>query len=80
MRTIILASLTFSSIALAQDAPPRPSTPTIVMDSSDAAEFREIVETTIPVRYTSGIIRWYSALVQKSKQTPSTSAPADPTK
>lgn len=76
MRTIIICAMLFSSPVLAQQAvlppPVAPTPPSLVLEPSDAAELREIVETTIPMRYTGGITRWYNGLLQKqmAKQTP----------
>jgi hypothetical protein len=39
----------------------------MIIEPADADAFREIVESTIPPKYNSALIRWYTAILQRQQ-------------
>src|ERR1700730_4824498 len=47
---------------------PVPPQVPIVLEPDEADAFRDIVESTIPPRYTASLIRWYATIIQRWQQ------------
>jgi hypothetical protein len=67
MRRLVLAAILAASPAFAQTTPP----PVVaVIEQPDAAAFKEVLETTIPVRYWPALTAWFNALVKRQADKP----------
>ena len=68
MRKIWIAMCFFAPLGvIAQEVAPKPPPPQVpmVIEPADADAFRDIVDSTIPPRYSSALVRWYNAIVQR---------------
>jgi hypothetical protein len=67
LRIILVTVVCFASCPiLAQTSPSPPQAP-MVIEPADADAFRDIVESTIPPRYNTALIRWYTAILQRQQ-------------
>lgn len=66
LSALVAAVVLFAAIKTVFGQPVQPPAP-MVIEPADADAFREIIETTIPPRYNSAIIRWYTAILQRQQ-------------
>lgn len=62
---VLLVGLLLASPASA-DPPPAPDSP-FVLEQGDVIALKEIVETTIPPRYSGALIRWIQGILAREQ-------------
>jgi hypothetical protein len=74
MKHCLLAAFAASILTGAASAQPAPP-PVATITQEDVQDLNEVLQTTVPPRYTTGIVKWITAIIKRQQ---ATSPPPEP--
>lgn len=66
--TRLLVGLATITLLMGQVALPPYSAPIATITQEDAQALNEVLQTTIPPRYSAGVVKWFTDLVDRHKR------------